>query len=223
MTICDELRAGAGRAWSDLHDHPFVRGMAAGTLPPARFRFYVEQNLMYLPHFARALATGASRSTDLEDMATFASACGEVLEVEIPTNRDLLRRITDLAPGPPGPAVMAPANLAYTSYLTALASSGGPAEIMAAIMPCAWSYGEIAAGIGDPAPHPVYAEWIAFFAGDEYAAVVADLQSRFTRMARTADRAALQEIFTTSVRLERGFWDMAWSVEQWPDMEPVAA
>jgi len=223
MSICEDLRAGAGAAWTDLHDHPFVRGMADGTLPPARFRFYVEQNLMYLPHFARVLALGAARSEDLGQMATFAAACTEVLEIEIPTNRDLLARVAELAPEPSGVTVQAAANLGYTSYLTQLAYTGGPAEIMAAIMPCAWSYGEIARDVGDVAPHPVYAGWMGFFASPEYWAVVEDLQERFAGMAAGADLDRLQEIFTTSVRLERGFWDMAWERVAWPDLAEAAA
>lgn len=223
MSICDELRSGAGTAWTGLHGHPFVRGMADGTLPPERFRFYVEQNLLYLPHFARVLALGAARSDDLGQMATFAAACTEVLEIEIPTNRDLLARVAELAPEPGGITVQAPANLGYTSYLVQLAYAGGPAEIMAAIMPCAWSYGEIAREIGDVAPHPVYEGWIGFFASAEYWAVVEDLQDQFARMADGADRDRLQEIFTTSVRLERGFWDMAWECAVWADMAGAAA
>src|SRR3989304_1445616 len=43
-----------------------------------------------------------------------------------------------------GALMMAPANVAYTSYMQALALRGGPLEIMAALLPCAWSYVEIA-------------------------------------------------------------------------------
>ena len=60
---------------------------------------------------------------------------------------------------------MAPANVAYTSYMQALALRGGPLEIMAALLPCAWSYVEIAAALRertDPT-HPVYGGWVDYF------------------------------------------------------------
>ena len=38
--------------------------MAAGTLPIESFRFYVEQNLMYLLEYARAMAIAASKAGD---------------------------------------------------------------------------------------------------------------------------------------------------------------
>lgn len=223
MGICTDLRAGAGEAWTALHEHPFVRGMADGTLRPESFRFYVEQNLMYLPEFGRVMGLGAAKADDLEQMAVFARACVEVVEVEIPTNRDLLARVSELAPAVSYPAVMAPGCQAYTSFLLQLGYQGGPAEIMAAVMPCAWSYGEIAAGLGEVAPHPVYAEWVAFFTGEEYHAVVGEMQEQFERMAAGADTARLQQIFTTAVRMEGGFWDMAYGRIQWPDIAVVTA
>ena len=37
----------------------------------------------------------------------------------------------------------------------------------------------------------------------------------------SAKRAELGEIFATSSRLERGFWQMAYTMEQWPDLQPA--
>ncbi len=219
----ERLRAGAGAAWAGLHDHPIVREMAAGTLPPAKFRFYVEQNLIYLPEFARALALGAAKARDEAEMRLFAAALTEVLEVEIPKNRELRDQVAALAPDAVFPPVMAPANRAYTSYLLQVAHQGGPVEVMAAIMPCAWSYGEIAAVIGDEvADHPVYTGWVRFFQSPGYHALVDELKGQLHRMAGERGADGLQEVFTTSVRMERGFWDMAYATAQWPDLEEAA-
>ena len=223
MTAAETLRAGAGDAWDQLGAHPFVTEMADGTLPPDRFRFYIEQNLLYLPEFARCLALGAARASDLADAATFARAVTEVIEVEIPANRDLLARVAELCPVSPEPPVMAPGTLAYTAFLVRLAYESGPLGVMAAILPCAWSYREIARSLPRVAPHPVYREWIAFFTGEVYNATVDELLAQFETMAAGADLAALQATFTTSVRLERGFWDMAYDLVTWPDLAPVAA
>ena len=60
---------------------------------------------------------------------------------------------------------MAPANVAYTSYMHSLALRGGPLEIMASLLPCAWSYVEIAADLRERTDldHPAYGGWIAYF------------------------------------------------------------
>lgn len=57
-----------------LH-HPFIRGLADGSLDSETFRRYVAQDAFFLSAFARAYAFAAARSPD---MATFAHFC-EVL------------------------------------------------------------------------------------------------------------------------------------------------
>jgi thiaminase/transcriptional activator TenA len=69
--------------------------------------------------------------------------------------------------------------------------------------------------------HPVYAEWIRFFGEPGYDRIVAKMREDFEAMADGADVATLErlsELFHTSVRLERGFWDMAYGLEHWPDL-----
>lgn len=52
--------------------HPFVRGLADGTLEPETFRRYVAQDAFFLNAFARAYAFAVARS---QDMATFTHLC----------------------------------------------------------------------------------------------------------------------------------------------------
>ena len=52
-----------------------------------------------------------------------------------------------------------------------LCAAGGPAEIIAAILSCSWSYAEIGqrlAAIPGAADHPFYGEWIRSYAGEDY-------------------------------------------------------
>ncbi len=226
MSVCARLRADAAALWEALHSHPFVRGLAAGTLPLDAFRFYVEQNLQYLPEYARAIAIGAEKAEDLETMRLFASELSGVLEQELPENRELLARVLELGAEDRGGADgMAPATLAYTGFLVSTALAGGPAEVLAAIVPCTWSYADIGARLvaeGLVHDHPVYAEWIRFFGRPEYGEVVGGMTAGLERLAAGAsedDLRRLSAIFTTSVRLERGFWDMGYGLVHWPDRE----
>jgi thiaminase/transcriptional activator TenA len=222
-SLADRLRAGCETEWEQLHAHPFVRGLADATLPPDAFRFYVEQNLQYLPEYARAMALGASRADDLATMRVFAADLANVVEVEIPQNRELLRRAIELGARDRGGADgMAPATLAYTSFLVATAARGGTLEVLAAILPCTWSYGEIASRlVGDVVEHPVYSEWIRFFGSADYASIVETMRRDFEERAADADEPTqerLSSLFSAGVRLERDFWDMAYQLEHWPDV-----
>src|SRR6266516_5482297 len=91
-SLTGRLRADCESDWQLLHEHAFVRGLADATLPPDAFRFYLEQNLQYLPEYARAMALGASRADDLATIRVFAAGLANVVEVEIPENEKLLRR-----------------------------------------------------------------------------------------------------------------------------------
>jgi thiaminase/transcriptional activator TenA len=222
-SLCARLRQDCLPVWESLALHPFLAELAAGTLPPEKFRFYLEQNLMYLPEYSRAIAIGAARSRDDEELRSFASALDNIVITEIPENEARLEQVVALgAEDRGGTLAMAPANLAYTSFLVAAAFRGGPLEVMTAIMPCAWSYAEIASGLAAGASdHPVYATWLAFFAGEEYAALIERMKGELDALARREGAAAeqLTETFRNGARLELGFWEMAYTLEQWPDLE----
>jgi thiaminase/transcriptional activator TenA len=223
MALSDRLREDSDAIWRLLHAHPFLRELAAGALPPEKFRFYLEQNLLYLPDYARAIALGAAKAADVEELGRFAAALVNIVDTEIPENRELLGQIVaDGASDRGGGLAMAPATLAYTSYLLATAYRGGPLDIMTAILPCAWSYGEIAQALaGEVLDHPVYAGWVGFFASPSYAGLVMRMRSELDAMGEDVgpDRMAeLETIFRMGGRLELAFWEMGYRCEQWADL-----
>jgi thiaminase/transcriptional activator TenA len=215
------LRAQCDRIWAGLHAHPFLGELARGTLPLDRFRFFIEQDLLYLPAFARCMAMGAAKSASDADLEFFTRQLDGIIRLEIPSNRRLLERVINLGAEDRGGARgMAPANVAYTSFLLATAAAGGPLEIIAAILPCSWSYIEIAAGLKDEiADHLVYSDWVQ----DEEADLVLNMRETFDDMTgdgaiSDAKREQLAEIFMMSSRLEGRFWEMAYTLDQWPDL-----
>jgi Putative transcription activator len=225
-SICDRMRADSAAIWNGLHAHPFIQELAAGTLAPEKFRFFLEQDDLYLEDYARCLAMGVAKSRDDEERGYFLTDLNMVFEAELPSNRALLQQVVDLGAEDRGGALtQAPATLAYTSYMQSLALRGGPLEIMAALLPCAWSYAEIAERLRTETPcaHPVYAGWIEFFSLPENLAMVEDMRERFDRLAESEGLSAhrhseLGRIFATSSRLEREFWEMSYTTTQWPDL-----
>lgn len=219
------LRGQCDRIWAGLHAHPFLGELARGTLPLDRFRFFIEQDLLFLPAFARCMAQGAAKSASNADLEYFSGQLDGIIRLELPSNRRLLARVISLgAEDRGGSRGMAPANVGYTSFLLATAAAGGPLEITAAILPCSWSYIEIAARLKDEiAEHPVYSDWVAFYLQQEEADLVMNMRETFDKMTRDGavsdeKRRQLAEIFTMSSRLEGMFWEMAYTLDQWPDL-----
>jgi thiaminase/transcriptional activator TenA len=91
-------------------------------------------------------------------------------------------------------------------------------------LPCSWSYVEIARDLtGELAPHPVYSDWVSFYLQEEEAELVLNMRETFDEMTRQEavsdrKRSQLAEIFMMSSRLEGMFWQMAYTLDQWPDL-----
>jgi thiaminase/transcriptional activator TenA len=214
LSISARLREASEPTWSQLVDHAFVRELAAGELAPERFRYYVEQNLLYLPRYARTMALGAAKSRDQRELELFTRALRQVIEVELPENRGLRDRVIELGAADRGGALEpAPPNLAYANWLLSVAFAGGPVEILAAVLPCTWSYEAIGRRLAPTAAeHPVYRAWLGFFAGDQYGAVVERMRADLDALAGGAAIEPLELIFCTGARFERDFWDMAYAM-----------
>jgi thiaminase (transcriptional activator TenA) len=213
-SLSARLRAASEPVWSALAEHSFLRELAAGELAVDRFRFYVEQNLLYLPQYARVMALGAAKARDQRELELFTGALRQVIEVELPENRALRNRVIALGAADRGGArEPAPANLAYASWLVSVAFTGGPVEILTAVLPCTWSYGAIGRRLAlAAAEHPVYTEWIRFFGAQEYGEVVERMRADVDALADGRPLGPLERIFRTGVGFERGFWDMAYTM-----------
>jgi len=219
------LRQQCDGVWAGLHAHPFLGELTRGKLPLDRFRFFIEQDLLFLPEFARCMAMGAAKSQGEDELEFFTRQLDGIIRLEIPSNRRLLEQVISLgAEDRGGSLAVAPANLAYTNFLLATAAAGGPLEILAAILPCSWSYVEIARGLkGELAPHPVYSDWVGFYLQEEEADLVLNMRETFDEMTREEavsqrKRSQLADIFMMSSRLEGMFWEMAYTLDQWPDL-----
>ena len=44
MTVCDRLYESVRDIWEGYHNHPFITELGAGTLDPAKFRYYMIQD-----------------------------------------------------------------------------------------------------------------------------------------------------------------------------------
>ena len=186
--------------------------IGAGTLPHESFRRYFEQNILYLGDYARAIGLIVAKAPDLAAIDVLARFLRQIAGTEIPANIEFLRRLGGSA-GDLDAAAMHPATYAYTRHLLATCAQGSCAEGLTAVLPCQWSYGELARPLMAALPaDPVCADWIALFGDSDYAALVAETTGLLDRVAQECDdssAAHLSRIFGTSARYEVQFWDMA--------------
>ncbi|MEQ9162499.1 MAG: thiaminase II, partial [Ilumatobacter fluminis] len=210
--------------WNALLANRFVAAMADGTLPPDAFRYYIEQNLYYLPEYARAMGLGLARATSDAVMARFARSLAQIVDVELGNNQALRDAVVDLGAGDHGGALeMAPATQAYTNFLLATASTGDEVDVLAAILPCAWSYREIAIQYRDPVQHPVYSDWLRFFSSDEYSNYLERLLDELDDLVGPVAPERLSRLghlFRTGARYELAFWEQGFTLSTWPDRSP---
>jgi thiaminase/transcriptional activator TenA len=190
-----------------------VRAIGDGSLPHPTFLGYFEQNVRYLEDYARAVALTVARSPDRVALDVLSRFLRQIVATEIPANLAFLARLGGSAERLPGPAELHPVTYAYTRHLLHVCARGDCAEGLAALLPCQWSYGEIARPLlAAPPDDPVYADWIAMFGNADYDALVAETTGLLDRLADPADSRQwprLSEVFTISIRYEREFWDMA--------------
>ena len=219
MKTTQRLYEAAKPIWRQCHDHPFVRGIGDGTLDMEKFRWFLLQDYLYLFDYARVFAWGVIKARDQDLMRTFSANVDAILGGEMKIHRAYMARlgITEEQVFAVQPAL---SNLSYTHYMLAAAAAGGPAEIVAAILACSWSYAEIGArlaAVPGAADHPFYGEWIRSYAGEDYQrtndALVA-LMDTLAEGCTESEYRRLEEIFVTCSRYELGFWDMAWNLEK---------
>ena len=209
------LRERGAASWAAAVSHPMVAEIGAGSLPHETFRYYFEQNVLYLEDYARAIALIIGRAPDLAAVTVLTRFLGQIVDTELPANYAFLARLG--APGPgrarrrDGPG--------HLRLYPAPAGHGRPRMTCRPGSPrCSPASGATASsptGLAVSLPaDPVYADWIGMFAGDGYDELVQASTSLLDQHADVADEAlmtSLAAVFDRSTRYELAFWDMAYS------------
>ncbi len=219
MSFYEQLRRENASLWEAAFKHPFVRGIGRGDLPEEKFRFYLEQDYLFLIDYARVFALAVAKADGLETMGYLAKVVEGTLNYEMELHRQVCADFglsrEDLERATP-----APTTDAYTRFLLSVAWSGSLAEILAAVLPCAYGYREIGLRLAEAGlpEHPHYAAWIETYSGDEYGELAEWLRRTFDELADLAgpaERGRMHLLFRRSSQYELRFWEMAWRGEAW--------
>ena len=112
----DILRSQAASIWEAELKHPFVLGIADGSLPKEKFKYYLCQDYLFLLDYSKVFAYGVVKSSDEATMAKFAQLLNETLNTEMDLHRGYSEKF-GISPAEMEATPMAPTTHAYTRHL----------------------------------------------------------------------------------------------------------
>ena len=202
----------AGPVFEKIITHPFVLGLASGSLPEEKFMYYIRQDALYLEEYTRAMALLASRFGNPQITGKLLEYATSNLDSEQELHERYLsdRRRTEASP----------TCLLCSSHLWRQVSAAPLEVALASVLPCFAVYARTGRHIYSTAElqgNP-YRQWIEVYAGSGFEAPsdsLVELCDSYAEGVRDSLREEMTEAFVTGVRLEWMFWDSAYKMEKW--------
>ena len=218
--ISARFRSRGARIWRAIENHAFLRELHAGTLPMNRFTYFILQDYVYLLDFAQILCQGGAKSPDLQTLELFCRHALGAVEVERSFHASFGKTLglsgKELDAVPKGPITQA-----YIGHLQSVARSGTLGEIVAAVLPCYWIYGEVGKRLyrNRPSKPKIYRQWIETYASEAFWQPVREqiqLMDKLGAAASSSEKNLMNAHFLLSSRYEFMFWEQAYRLESWP-------
>ena len=220
MSLSEHLRSIAQPLLEEQFSHPFVTGLADGSLPAELFKYYLIQDTLYIVDYARAMAWLAPLMPSTQDMMSMLEATRESLMIETLLKEQYFDRF-GISQDEVKHSEMAPTCKAYVAYLFRHTRSGDLTAGLCALLPCNWIYIEIGQKFTErkaiPESNP-YKSWLQTYTDPAFVTLVEwwfDLLDRQTKTSNQRAKEKLETIFITSSRFEHRFWEMCWQREKW--------
>jgi thiaminase/transcriptional activator TenA len=219
MSFARSLKNNAYSVWEAGYNHPFVQELGRGTLAKDSFKFYLLQDYHYLLNYAKAFALAAVKADSEELMAKFAFIQHIIFNQELNLHREYCKGfgITKEEMNSVKPSLY---NRTYTANLLAVGETGDLAELLAAVLPCGWTYHDYACRLkiqyADNLIDNFFKSWIDNYSSSlfeesfgSFYSIIDDLCANKT----PAQLERVEEIFRSSVEFEFLFFDMAYKQE----------
>ena len=213
MAFTDDLVEANRDLWAAMTGHPFVVGLADGTLPDSALQAWVQQDRIFVVQERRVLA--ALRAHGLPSRLDELLADLDrslVLEAEA-----FARTAAEHGFSPeiePWPVC-----LGYTCFLRC-AADDGVLEGLTALYAAERAYLDTWTAVAQRSPaDSTYHGWIQNWTGEPFRAFVTALGRGLDELAGAPSPILTQRlgtIFTGATRFELAFWKMCWSGQVWP-------
>jgi thiaminase/transcriptional activator TenA len=219
MNFCDEAWTATAALRAAIHTLPFNVELADGSLSRERFRFYIQQDALYLGQFARVLAIAAARAPDTAVLQQFTEFSLGAITVERALHERYLAGF-GISPVEAAEAEAAPDCLAYTSFLLATGYHEPWEVLIAAVVPCFRIYWDVGGAIATrAAPDNPYRDWIDTYADESFGAAVRSLMGIVDQAAGQVSvllRERMLAAYIRATQYEYLFWDGAYNRRTWP-------
>lgn len=207
MTWFDRAVVASEGIYLSIIKQPFVQELKAGTLPPQKFEFYMQQDAVYLRGFSEVLGKIAERLPDEGDQERYKTFSNEAMAAEQHLHSHYFS-------GNPGRAE--PACHHYLNYLYATLERDVLPVALASVLPCFVIYQEVGTYIYNTAKieNNPYRDWISLYAGAAFKSSVAEA-IRITQKYVSTHSAAMLQAYLTAAELEYLFWKGAFEEKRW--------
>jgi thiaminase len=213
VAFTDRLIEANQAVWEAMAAHPFVLGLARGTLPDSALQAWVQQDRVFVVEERRvgaALRTHGLPSR-LDDLLADLDR-SLVLEAEA-----FARTAAEHGFSPE--AEPWPVCLGYTCFLRC-AADDGVLEGLTALYAAERAYLDTWTAVAGRSPaDSAYHAWIQNWSGEAFRGFVTALGRDLDGLAGEPSPALthrLGVIFTRAARFELAFWEMCWSGQAWP-------
>ncbi|NBD15336.1 MAG: TenA family protein [Cyanobacteria bacterium] len=188
-------------------NHPFVQGIADGSLDQRCFAFYVAQDAFFLESFARAYSIAAAKALDWEGFNTFHQLAGGVL-AELNLHQSYAQQwgieIKAVTPSV--------ATRRYTDFLLATAWGSEVGLTACAMTPCLRLYYFLGTQLAqNQAETHQYSDWIKTYNDAEFGQLVATLESLVDRYLIREEKG--NSTYRYALQCENEFFAAAWNLQ----------
>ena len=192
--------------YSDILRLPFLVELSSGELSEARFRFYIEQDIIYLARLAKSMSTLAARLTDVECREMFELFARETMAMEGAMQSDYFGDVTFAEDHPTTKACGE--YMAFESHNAQFEDQG---VALATLLPCFWIYkrvGDYVVNHSELTSNP-YKEWIDLYSDPYFAREVEmfiGVCDRYAESSSEEVRERMYGAFVRSAQFEYDFW-----------------
>jgi thiaminase/transcriptional activator TenA len=218
MNVSDRLHQDAGDIWKKIVGHPFVVELYQGTLPMDKFKTYILHDYSYLVDTIKNFSIIASRARSVDVVREAVEIAHLEATGEFRGYEDFLHTLgytlDDAMRVEPFPT-----SLSYRGFLMGTSSLSTSQEALASVLPCFWSYREIALYHQDELsanPQKNYVDWASVYLSEDYAQLVEKLRRLVDRTCDDFPYERLKPLFLTASRYEYMYWNAAYNLESWP-------
>ena len=202
------------RIYEGILEEPFIKELAAGTLPEDKFARYIAQDEVYIGNYGRQMYELADLMPDGPGRDMFRAFADSGIESEKLMHRLLIDRF-----GIDTEVVASPVTAAYNAHTQSAVDSRCREVALAAMLPCMWIYNRVGLhilGIAKLEGNP-YREWIEEYGNEEFTAGVNAVLEMIDSWAEKAGRetlAAMDEAYLEAALFEYAFWDYGYRGEE---------